>query len=317
MTSEPYKHIFGPVLSRRLGRSLGLDIMPFKTCTYDCIYCEQGRTTHKTSERGLYVPVAELLGEVKAYLAAHPAPDFITVSAAGEPTLHTGLGEIIHGIKTLTPVNLAVITNGALLWDPGVRAALQEADVVMPSLDAGNARLFTRIDRPETGISFERMLDGLIAFRDSYLNAIWLEVMLIDGMNSEEDEVLEIAACVRRIRPDRVQLNTVVRPPAFSSARPVSFERLEYLAGLFEPRGEVIAHFGAAAPGLDATPDVARVLSTVERRPCPPEEISAALGIHPLELSKLLQQLVEQGRIEEIRHDDRVYFAAVHKGGRQ
>lgn len=317
MTTESYKYIFGPVLSRRLGRSLGLDIMPFKTCTYDCIYCEQGKTTLRTAERKAYVPVADLLDELKAYLAVHPAPDYVTVSAAGEPTLHAEIGTIIRSVKALTSVKLAVITNGSLLWAPEVREALADADVVMPSLDVGNARLFRQIDRPDTTISFERMLEGLIAFRASFHHELWLEIMLIDGMNSGEDEVREIAECVRRIRPDRVQLNTVARPPALSSARPLSPERLEYLAAFFEPHAEVIAHFGAAALVEDMTPDASRVLNTVERRPCPQEEISAALGIRPMELSKILQQLLEQGRIEEIHHGEQVFFAAVHKDGRQ
>ena len=230
---KSYRYIFGPVLSRRLGRSLGLDIMPFKTCTYDCVYCEQGRTTLKTSERKNYVPVEALVQEMKDFLETHPAQDFITVSASGEPTLHTGIGQIIDAIKALSSIPVAVITNGSLLWDAKVRAALQHADLVLPSLDAGNAALFEKIDRTAPSISFDQMVDGLIVFRESFINTIWLEVMLINGVNTAEEQLREIAAIARRIRPDRIQLNTIARPPAQSSAKAVPFKQLHAFAKLF------------------------------------------------------------------------------------
>lgn len=307
---KSYRYIFGPVLSRRLGRSLGLDIMPFKTCTYDCVYCEQGRTTLKTSERKNYVPVEALVQEMKDFLETHPAQDFITVSASGEPTLHTGIGQIIDAIKALSSIPVAVITNGSLLWDAKVRAALQHADLVLPSLDAGNAALFEKIDRPAPSISFDQMVDGLIVFRESFINTIWLEVMLINGVNTAEEQLREIAAIARRIRPDRIQLNTIARPPAQSSAKAVPFKQLHAFAKLFEPRAEVIAPFHSGNEQPDSEADELSVLNMIKRRPCPPREIAAALGIHPLELTKLLQHLVDRGLIEEIPHADGVYYSA-------
>ncbi|HNR34042.1 MAG TPA: radical SAM protein [Candidatus Hydrogenedentes bacterium] len=312
MTKHKYRHIFGPVLSRRLGRSLGVDLMPFKTCTYDCVYCEQGRTTDHTACRKEYVPADEILDELGKYLVEHAAPDYITLSGAGEPTLHARLGYIVSRIKSLTKVPLAVITNGSLLWDRPVRDALHEADVVLPSLDAGNAQLFEYIDRPVTGISFEQMVTGLIAFRQSFSNAIWLEVMLMAGVTSGDSEVREMAEWARRIRPDRIQLNTVVRPPSEPFALPVPREQLAQLAILFEPHAEVIADYRGAAPKADAAPDALRVLDLIVRRPCSLQEIAASLGLRQIETIKLVEGLIGQGKIVQRRFASGVFFEYVH-----
>ena len=317
LQTRQYKHIFGPVLSRRLGRSLGVDIMPFKTCTYDCVYCEQGRTTNHTACRKEYVPTSDVLAELKDFLSSQPTPDYITLSGAGEPTLHARLGEIVPGIKTLTSVPLAAITNGSLLWDGAVRNALRDADVVLPSLDAGNARLFEYIDRPVDGISFEQMVTGLIAFRESFRNAIWLEVLLLAGVTSGESEVREIADWVRRIRPDRVQLNTVVRPPAESSALPVPRKQLELLAALFDPRAEIIADYSGPSQEIKLSPNAARVLELIERRPCSLQEIAATLGLRRVEAAKLVERLVNQNKVGEKRLGEDTFFTTVHEGNEE
>ena len=317
MTERKYKHIFGPVLSRRLARSLGVDIMPFKTCTYDCVYCEQGRTTNHTAVRKEYVPTAEVLDELEDYLGSHSAPDYVTLSGAGEPTLHSRLGDIVHRVKSLSKAPLAVITNGSLLWDGTVRDALRDADVVLPSLDAGDAPLFKFIDRPVSGISFEQMIGGLIAFRESFQNAIWLEVMLMDGPTSAESEIREIAEWVRRIRPDRVQLNTVVRPPSESFARPIPPERLQILATLFSPRAEVIAEYNGRAQDTEIPSDASRVLELLDRRPCSLREIAATLGLRLIEASKLVQRLIARNKIAERRFGKDVFFVAVHTGAEE
>lgn len=314
MTTRKYKHIFGPVLSRRLGRSLGVDLMPFKTCTYDCVYCEQGRTTNHTECRQEYVPTSDVLAELKDFLSSQPAPDYITLSGAGEPTLHSCLGEIVQAIKTLTSVPLAVITNGSLLWDTTVRDALRDADIVLPSLDAGNARIFEYVDRPVSGISFDRMLGGLIRFRESFRNAIWLEVLLLAGVTSDESEVREIADWVRRIRPDRVQLNTVVRPPAESFAVPVPRERLEQLAAFFDPHAEIIADYSGPSQEINLSPEGTRILELIERRPCSLQEIASTLGLRPVEVSKLVERFVSQHRVVEKRFDGGTFFAMCHNG---
>ena len=165
MAEKDFKHVFGPVPSRRLGRSLGVDLVPFKTCSYDCIYCQLGRTTKKTIERKEYAPLGEVLDEVGRKLAETARPDFITLSGSGEPTLHARLHELVAGIREMTGIPLAVLTNGSLLWDEAVRDALAGVDLVIPSLDAGTPRAFARVNRPHHGVSFEKMLGGLIDFR--------------------------------------------------------------------------------------------------------------------------------------------------------
>lgn len=312
MTAWKYKYLFGPVLSRRLGRSLGVDLMPFKTCTYDCVYCEQGRTTNHTHQRDEYIPADEILEELKDYIASYPPPDYVTLSGAGEPTLHSRLAGIVEGARSITNVPLAVITNGSLLWDGTVRDSLRNVDVVLPSLDAGNAHLFKYIDRPVAAISFEQMITGLIAFRESFRNKIWLEVLLLEGITSGESEVREIAEWVRHIRPDRVQLNTVVRPPSESFALPIPRGQLERLAGLFEPHAEVVADYTGRILENGDSPDTTRVLELIERRPCPASEIAAALGLRAVEVSKLLEHLIAADRIVEKRLAGNRFYTTIH-----
>ena len=237
--SEKLKHVFGPVPSRRLGRSLGVDLVPFKTCTYDCIYCQLGRTTCKTVERKEWVPMDAVLDELKQKLTCRP--DYITLSGSGEPTLHSRLGEIIEHIQAMTAVPVAVLTNGSLLWQAEVRAEVALADVVLPSLDAPDAERFEFINRPHPNVTFERLVEGLAALRREFSGKYWLEVMLLGGYTSLPAQVRQLAEWARRIRPDRVQLNTAVRPPAEEYAMAVPPERLTELARLFEPAAEVIA----------------------------------------------------------------------------
>jgi len=308
MTSRKHSFIFGPVVSRRLGRSLGVDLIPAKTCPYDCIYCEQGRTTCHTMQRDAYVDVEAVLEEVAAFLATHPAPDYITISGAGEPALHTGLGELIQKIKSLTSVPVAVITNGALFWQQEVRDALLHADVVLPSLDAGNECLFQKIDRPVAGLSFAKMLEGLIAFRNEFSGALWLEVFLMDGINDDEDSVREIAAQVRLIRPDIVQINTVERPPAMSRVKAVSFSVMERYVSFFEPEAEIISPRYIPDSGGVLLPQEAPVLEMLRRRPCPLEEIAEGLGFHRLETAKLLDRLVKEGRLCVMERENKLFF---------
>jgi wyosine [tRNA(Phe)-imidazoG37] synthetase (radical SAM superfamily)/predicted Fe-Mo cluster-binding NifX family protein len=223
------RYVFGPVPSRRLGRSLGVDLVPFKTCTYDCVYCQLGHTTFKTAQRRAWVPVHKVLAEVRAALGSEP--EWITLAGSGEPTLHCGLGAVIKGIKQLTSTPVAVLTNGSLFWQPQVRDDLAAADLVMPSLDAPDAALFRRVNRPHHAIGFGRMVDGLGRFRRKFRGLYWLEVFLLDGVTSSDADVERLAALADGIAPDLVQLNTVARPPAEPTAAGVPAQTLERLAG--------------------------------------------------------------------------------------
>ncbi|MCK4275198.1 MAG: radical SAM protein, partial [Phycisphaerae bacterium] len=226
-------YIFGPVPSRRLGRSLGVDLVPFKTCTYDCVYCQLGRTTCKTVQRKEYVPLEDVLQELRSKLSSQP--DYITLSGSGEPTLYSKTGELIDRIKAMTNIPVAVLTNGSLLWQAEVRSQLMNADLVVPSLDAGDEAMFQAVNRPHEDITFERMLDGLIEFRREFQGQYWLEVMFLAGHNAIHSEAQNLAECVSLIKPDRVQLNTATRPPAEDYAVTVSQQRLSELAAMFDP----------------------------------------------------------------------------------
>jgi wyosine [tRNA(Phe)-imidazoG37] synthetase (radical SAM superfamily) len=213
------EHIFGPVRSRRLGLSLGVDLVPYKTCPFDCIYCQLGRTTHWTGERAEYVSASEVLEDLKRSLSQVPRPDFITLSGSGEPTLHSGIGEIIAGIRTITPIPIAVLTNGALFDNQDVRSGCGLADVVLPSLDAGDESTYAKVNRPLAGLTLRSLVDGLAVFREEFHGDIWLEVLLIRGITDGDEAVRKIARHAGNIRPDRIHLNTAGPPPMIPFGR--------------------------------------------------------------------------------------------------
>ena len=224
--NEPPKengaYVFGPVPSRRLGKSLGIDLVPLKTCTYDCIYCQLGRTTNRTICRKPYVSGKAVVRQLEGKLSSlSEKPDYITFSGSGEPTLNSELGWVIEQISGLTKIPIAVLTNGSLLHLESVRRALREVDLVIPSLDAGNAQLYRMINRPHPSLNFSQVLRGLEEFRKEFGGSIWLEVMLCGGINDERKEISRIRDLIGKIGPDRVQLNTVYRPPAEDFAFPL------------------------------------------------------------------------------------------------
>ncbi|MBN1605670.1 MAG: radical SAM protein [Polyangiaceae bacterium] len=307
------KCVYGPVPSRRLGRSLGVDLVPFKTCPYDCIYCQLGRSTNKTIDPGEYVPVDDALGDVAERLRAGPSPDFIGLAGSGEPTLHSRIGDIISGLKGLTGTPIAVLTNGSLLWRPEVRDGIAEADVVMPSLDAGDQATFQRVNRPHPDISFERMVEGLLAFSHGFEGKIYLEVFVLAGVTDGAEEIRRIAAIAEEMRPDRVQLNTVSRPPADSCALAVPTATLERLSRLFVGCCEVIAESRMdprvdAPGGRDAEDEI---LELVSRRPCAVEGIAAGLAMHPNAVVKHLEALAMKGSVRAQRRGNVVFYQGV------
>ena len=304
-----FKYVFGPVPSRRLGRSLGVDLVPFKTCTYDCIYCQLGRTTCKTTERREYVPVADVLAELKARLAVSTPPDYITLSGSGEPTLHSGIGEIIAGIRKLTQIPIAVLTNGSLLINQAVQQELGSADLIIPSLDAGDDVIFQRINRPHADIRFEAIVSGLAQFCTSYRGEVWLEVFLLGGITDIDAEVAKIARQVKCICLTRVQLNTVARPPAEDYAHPVPLKQMERYCGFFFPQAEVIVEHDAFPETLTAGGAESKdIIALLGRRPCTLKDIADGLGLHPTQVAKTLEHLRNDGKIIEQRVDNRIYY---------
>lgn len=304
-------HIFGPVPSRRLGRSLGVDLVPFKTCTYDCIYCQLGRTTNKTAERRQWVPLDDVLAELKERLTTRP--DYITLSGSGEPTLYSRMDELIAGVRSMTDIPVAVLTNGSLLWRDEVRRQLMDAHLVIPSLDAGHSSLFQAINRPHESISFDRMLEGLIAFREEYYGEYWLEVFLLAGHTAMDSEISKIAECVGRIKPDRVQLNTATRPTAEEYAVMVDRGRMSDLAAGFDPPAEVIADYRGVHAQSDFKAGRDSVLEMIQRRPCSLEDIADGLGMHRNEAIKYVEELSTEGLIEKRSCGGRLFYSGKHR----
>jgi wyosine [tRNA(Phe)-imidazoG37] synthetase (radical SAM superfamily) len=298
--------VYGPVPSRRLGRSLGVDLVPLKTCTYDCVYCQLGRTTSKTVRRRRWVNPADVVAQVRERLGSEP--DVIALAGSGEPTLHSDLGEVIAGIKDVTEVPVAVITNGSLLGRADVRKGLADADIVLPSLDAPSEDLFERVNRPHESLHLAGLIDGLVSFRAGYSGEIWLEIMLLAGVTDPVSEVRRLAELAARIAPDRIQLNTAVRPPAESFVAPVDGAALGELAALFTPHAEVIADLPASAG--DRVAAEADVLELVSRRPCTVADIASGLGIHHGEALKAATALVNQGAAQLHAHEGRSFYLA-------
>ncbi len=308
--AEQKKYLYGPVPSRRLGRSLGVDIIPFKTCTLDCIYCQLGGTTEKTVERKEYVPLKEVLAELRGRVAEGLEADFITIGGSGEPTLHAGLGRLIEGIKRLTDIPVAVLTNGTLLCRADVRADCAGADVVLPSLDGGDEETFKRINCPHEGVSLRQLIDGLCAFRKGFAGQIWLEVFLIEGYNTDNGQIGKFREAIERIRPDKTHLNTAVRPTAKAGVESVSFEKLLSIAEQLGPRCEVVAEFASNYCAETGDNKAETVFSMLKRRPCSLEDIHSGLGIDRLEALKILDHFTHQGVVSSERRDGTVFFKA-------
>jgi wyosine [tRNA(Phe)-imidazoG37] synthetase (radical SAM superfamily) len=306
-TSRVLSHLYGPVRSRRLGFSLGLDILPYKTCTFDCVYCQLGRTAKKSLRRAKYVAGRDILPQVKTALERGRPMDYITFSGSGEPTLNTEIGKIIRGLKKLTSVPVAVLTNSSLLMRKSVRQALLAADLVVPSLDAATARAFRRVNRPGPSISPEDIISGLVKFRDEFKGQIWLEVMLVKGVNDSPAEIKALKKAIARINPDKVQLNTVVRPPAEKWARPLSRRELEDIKTKLGGRAEVTADFGEKLSS-PAPEDLGQaILSLVRRRPASLRDLAGALGQDERAIQKRLNALVAKGEIKKVLHR-RIFF---------
>jgi wyosine [tRNA(Phe)-imidazoG37] synthetase (radical SAM superfamily) len=316
MNAAPYRYVYGPVFSRRLGRSLGIDLVPFKTCSYDCIYCQLGRTTKKTVSREEYLPVSCVLSEWKRKLAAGLAADYITLAGSGEPTLNSGIGAVIRGIKASTDIPVAVLTNGSLLWEREVQDALLPADLVIPSLDAGEEQLFRLINRPHSGIAFDAMVDGLIEFTARFPGKVWLEVFLLDGLTGVPSIVEKISFLARQIAPARVQLGTVYRPPAETTARPLAPEQMRALSALFPPGVEILSterEDRPAAPASSVVSD-ADILAVLQRHPCTLQDAADALDIHVTEALKRLDGLVSDGKAKTVAQNNQFFYLITETG---
>jgi wyosine [tRNA(Phe)-imidazoG37] synthetase (radical SAM superfamily) len=308
---KSYLHLYGPVPSRRLGRSLGIDLVPHKICTYDCIYCQIGKTSDKTLTRKEYISVDEILGEVKRFLKEETSPiDHLSLSGSGEPTLHSKIDSVIGGIKEITSIPVAVITNGSLLYEENVRESLLRADVILPSLDAASAEVFEKINRPHSGISVEKVIEGMVEFRRIYKGQIWLEVLFCKGVNDRQSELMLMKKAVDRIQPDRIHLNTVVRPPFEKWAVPLDQGTMEEIRTFFGEKASIISEFDRHPPVATERDIKEEVLKILRRRPLSLRDLSKGMGIQESEIEKYIQPLVSEGKIRARKFGDSIYYEA-------
>lgn len=308
-------YIFGPIPSRRLGRSLGVDIIPKKLCTLDCIYCELGRTDKRALRRKEYVPTNDVIAQVKSFLADHEGIDVITFSGSGEPTLHSGLGSMIGALKEWTSTPVAVITNGTLLYREDVRHDLLEADIVLPSLDAATEKTFMAINRPHPRLHLAAIVEGLKQFRKEYRGQLWVEVLFVEGVNDSNEETQRMRDILEDIGPDKVQLNTVLRPPADRSAHPLSEERLHRLEGFFGNRSEVIGRYHPSGGKKDSVIRDSEVIAVLRRRAMTLRELEQSLEAPPKAVLISLLSLVRDERVFSFVYLGKKYYQAFESLG--
>ena len=312
------RYIYGPVHSRRLGRSLGIDPIPLKTCNWNCVYCQLGRTVPLTDERREYIPTADIEEELARWLATHDPEeiDWISIVGSGEPTLHTGIGRLVLAARRLGDVPLAVITNGSLLYLPEVREALLPADAVMPTLAVGTAAGHRRLHRPHPQATFERQIEGLITFRREYAGKLLVEVMVVAGLNDQEAALHNLADLMRLIRPDGIDLTTPVRPPAEPWVTPPEDAALARAAAIL---GQICPVFfppgkPAAVPsvnGRDGSDLVDSLLGLLRRHPLGEREFARRLAAEGVAApGGMIAELIAAGQVQRIRRGGIVFLTS-------
>ena len=311
-----YKHLFGPVPSRRLGMSLGVDLVPKKVCSLNCVYCEVGKTTLLTTNRKEYINYNEITDELLNYFKNNPDPDYITFSGYGEPTLNIRIGDIIHFIKRKKPgIPVAVLTNGTLLYDKKVREELMKVDVILPSLDAATEKVFRKINRPQKALKLNEYLQGLIDFRNEFSGKIWLEVFILPGYNDSLEELKELKKIIMRIRPDSVQLNTLDRPGTKENLRGATQAELQKIIDFWKmDNAEIISAVTERKDIQSYRKDTeAAIMETIARRPCTPDDLTKILGLHINEINKYLDVLEAEDKIEVVYLKRGIFYQIKNK----
>ena len=309
-----YKYLFGPVPSRRLGMSLGVDLIPHKICTLNCVYCECGATTKLTADRKEYVPSYKVIDELKTYFSENIKPDYITFSGAGEPTLNSAIGVVLDWIKENVPdVPVVVLTNGTLLSDPCLRKEILKADLVIPSLDAASPDAFNKLDRPHESLTLSGYIQGLIDFRKEYSGEIWLEVFILPEYNNDERNLYLLQKALKKVNPDRIQLNTLDRPGTESGLRAASRAELQHILDSWKiEQAEIIKSAPERKDIKSYREDTeTAILETISRRPCTLKDLSSILGLHINEINKYLGVLEEEQTVTVDVQERGVFYTAL------
>ena len=303
------KYFYGPVPSRRLGFSLGVDIIPVKTCSFDCVYCQVGRTTRLTTRRRSFVNIGEFTRELRAIYARRPRIDYITIAGSGEPTLHKGLDSLIGIIKREThhAYPVAVITNSSLLYQKQVRKELLSADLIIPSLDAATRKTFNKIDRPHASVRFEKILEGLIRLRQEFKGKLWLEIMMLAGFNDSVQEWRAFKPLIAALAPEKVQINLPVRPSGAKINLP-PYKKILMFKKIIGPRAQIVPGFYKETKkqfSQSVQKDLVRMLSV---RPTSYPDLLNCLGLERRELDRNLRLLSTEGRIRSKMHRGKKFY---------
>ncbi len=314
-----YHHIFGPVLSRRLGVSLGVDLVTHKICSMDCIYCECGKTTQLTNERKEYVPFDTVIKELDHYFENHPDPDYITFSGSGEPTLNSNLGRVIDHIKDKRPwVNVAILTNASLFSDPRVRRQLLKADLVVPSLDAVTPKAFSKINRPCAAVDIEGIINGMLDFKSVYKGKIWLEVFILPEINDASADLEKLRDVIKQIHPDQVQVNTLDRPGTLQNIRPATAEELSQVITILDYQPiEIIAKVQETVRTAVKRDDIRQaILETIHRRPCTKNDLQKVLGVELDQIDACILLLEKENIIKGAQQERGMFYQTVKESAR-
>jgi len=305
------KYVYGPVPSRRLGNSLGIDPIPSKTCNYQCIYCQLGKTTNFTNTRKNFFPKEEIIAELERAIELHEnSIDYITFVGSGEPTLYKDLKLLILTAKELTEKPVCVITNGSLLYQQEVQKALICSDIVLPSLYAGEEKSFIKINRPHPSINFERLIQGFIDFRKIYEGKFWIEVMLMKGINDTKEELLKIKETLDLIKPDRIDINVPIRPPVEKWVKIPGKNIISVLDEIFGDYNNInFPEEGSfSIYSLDFEKEV---LSIIERHPLRQDQIIktfSASGLSKDEIILNLNNLKSEKKIKKYYYNKQIFW---------
>jgi len=307
-----YRYLFGPVPSRRLGRSLGVDLVLHKTCSFNCIYCECGKTTLLTNERAEYVPTSEVLAELNQFLSATPPLDYVTFSGAGEPTLHIGLGKIVNFIKKNFPqYKLALLTNGSLFYQKKLREEIIEIDLILPSLDAVDENIYQQINRPHHNTKLDQLISGLKQVKKNQNGKMWLEIFIIPGLNDQPDHIEKLKQTVHQIKPDLVQLNSLDRPGTENWIAGATQPQLEDIATKLDWQSKIIAKFPGRKESLSYHENIeTAILEIIKRRPCTLEDLSQMTGFHINEVNKYLDVLMKTDQVHARQMERGLFYWA-------
>jgi wyosine [tRNA(Phe)-imidazoG37] synthetase (radical SAM superfamily) len=305
------KFLYGPVPSRRLGQSLGVDPIPSKTCNYQCIYCQLGPTNHFTNQRKNYYPKDEILNELKEALLNETTDfDYLTFVGSGEPTLFKDLGDLISFAQQHTSKPICVITNGSLLSNEDVQSALLNVDVVLPTFDAGDKKTFRLINRPHPDILFEKLIDGFIKFRNRYEGQFWAEIMLVKDVNDSPEKLRKIKEKMDLIHPDRIDVNVPIRPPAEEWTEIPEKSVISSLNEIFIDYNNInfpeIGHFKYYSSDFEK-----ELLSIIERHPMRENQILETFSSSNLskdEIQKKLKIMEQENKIIPIIYQEKKFW---------